>query len=40
MKKSFKPFVTFAANNRIYRVPIDDRGVNRYGTNARANSVG
>ena len=40
MKKSFKPFVTFAANNRIYRVPIDERGVNRYGTNARVNSVG
>lgn len=37
---SFKPFVKFAANNRLYRVPIDDRGVNRYGTNARINSVG
>jgi len=37
---SFKPFVKFAANNRLYRVPIDERGVNRYGTNARVNSVG
>ena len=37
---SLKPFTKFAANNRIYRVPIDDRGVNRYGTNARVNSVG
>jgi hypothetical protein len=37
---SFKPFVDFAANNRIYRVPINERAVSRYGSNARTNSVG
>lgn len=37
---SLKPFLKFAANNRIYRVPIDERGVSRYGANSRTNSVG
>ena len=37
---SLKPFVKFAANNRIYRVPIDERSTNRYGANSRTNSVG
>ena len=38
--KSVKPFTTFAANNRIYRVPINERAVGRYGSNARSNPVG
>jgi len=37
---SLKPFLKFAANNRIYRVPIDERGVSRYGANSRTNPVG
>lgn len=36
---SLQPFVKFAANNRIYHVPIDGRSNSRYGV-SRANSVG
>ena len=36
---SLQPFVKFAANNRIYHVPIDGRANSRYGV-SRANSVG
>ena len=37
---SFEPFKKFAAQNRIYRVPIDERAYGRYGVNSRINSVG
>ena len=37
---SFKPYIKFAANNRIFRVPIDTRETGRYGANSRVNSVG
>ena len=37
---SFKPFIKFAANNRIFKVPIDGRDYGRYGGQARTNPVG
>ena len=37
---SFKPYVQFAKQNRIFPVPIDSYRVSRYGANSRTNSVG
>ena len=40
MKSSFKPYIQFAQNNRVFSVPIDSYRIGRYGSNARSNSVG
>ena len=37
---SFKPYIQFAKQNRIFPVPIDGYRVSRYGANSRTNSVG
>ena len=37
---SFKPYVQFAKQNRIFPVPIDSYRVSRYGANSRTNPVG
>lgn len=36
----FKPYVDFAARNRLIKIPIDERGEGRYNVNIRNNSVG
>ena len=37
---NFKPYVDFAAKNRLIKIPIDDRVNSRYGINIRRNPVG
>jgi len=36
---SFKPYIQFAKENRMFPVPIDSYRVTRYGANARNNAV-
>ena len=40
MNSSFKPYVQFAKNNRVFNVPIDSYKIGRYGQSARTNPVG
>jgi len=39
MKYDFKPYIQFAKNNRILKVPIDGNKIGRYNSSTRSNPV-